>query len=109
MICNGPTCASTIDASGTPDSSMASGALRSTTLPAWSRARIPRRSLPLVLARPADRPVKLQHIVARRRPRGVGMNYPLCAARRHNAAGHAGWRVEVVVNVEPIVLIAQLR
>ena len=35
--------ADTIDASGTPDSSTTSGTLRSTTLPASSRARTPSR------------------------------------------------------------------
>ncbi len=52
--------------------------------------------------------VELEHVITGGRPRRVSVDDPLGAARRQDAAGDRRRRVQVVVDIDPIALVAQL-
>jgi len=57
---------------------------------------------------PGDRAIKLEHVVARCWPLRIGMYGPLFAISRQDVAGYGRRRIQVVVDVQPITLAAQL-
>ena len=68
-----------------------------------------RQHTPLVRARTGEGAVELEHVITSRRPHGIGSNGELSPVGSHQTAGDRRGRVEVVVHVEAVALIAQLR
>jgi hypothetical protein len=67
-----------------------------------------RQHAPFVRAGTSNGTVELEHIITSRRPHGVRGNGELCPVRGHKTAGDRRRRIEVVVHVESVALIAQL-